>query len=285
MSLESRTRRLLRASSRKWNIVLGALIAALFCASLAVRFYAIEPVRIVESALEPELPAGKTVWLCKLPVCTEHLRRGDVVLARFPGKGPALRTVFGLPGDSVHVHPDGKIFADGAHFTWEDESEILAPRTFYVPRKDDTVSVKDLNDISFDYAVSYLHRNFGHRSYFVRTKLYRGLDTLPISRVGSAHLFGRPIGTREIHGMHWQEHFLISLQINREEPGARRVHFERSLYKTSDSTEVVGFRFTEDAYYLICLKGNRCEDSRNGGYVPKSQITGKVLRFRIPFAR
>ncbi len=285
MSLRARNRKLLRASSREWNAVLGILLVGIFLSSLLIRFYALEPVRVVENSLEPRISAGKIVWLCKISLCTDKLTRGDIVLASFPGNGPALRAVFGLPGDSVTVFPDGKIQTEDAEYFWEDESEIIAPRDFYVPRKDDSVFLSGLNDISFDYASNFLRKEFGFNRYYVQAKLFRGQDTLPISRVGSAHLFGRPISIREVHGLHWQEYFLISLQVNREDPGAKKAHFERRLFAVSDSSEVSGFKSPENAYYLICLKGNRCEDSRNNGYIPKSQILGKVLHFQIPFLR
>jgi len=285
VSLRSRNRKLLRESSREWNAVLGILLVGIFALSLLVRLYALEPVRVVENSLEPRISAGRIVWICKLSLCTDKLSRGDIVLTEFPGSGPVLRAVFGLPGDSVEVFPDGKIQTGNADYFWEDESEILAPRDFYVPRKDDSIFLSDLNDISFDYASGFLRKEFGFNRYYVQTGLFRGKDSLPISRVGSAHLFGRPISTREIHGLHWQEYFLIALQINREEPGAKSVRFERRLFAISDSSEVTAFKSPESAYYLICLKGNRCEDSRNGGYVPKSQILGKVLHFQIPFSR
>lgn len=285
MSLRARNRKLLRASSREWNAVLGILLVGIFLSSLLIRFYALEPVRVVENSLEPRISAGKIVWLCKISLCTDKLTRGDIVLASFPGNGPALRAVFGLPGDSVTVLPDGKIRTEDAEYFWEDESEIIAPRDFYVPRKDDSVFLSGLNDISFDYASNFLRKEFGFNRYYVQAKLFRGQDTLPISRVGSAHLFGRPISIREVHGLHWQEYFLISLQVNREDPGAKKAHFERRLFAVSDSSEVSGFKSPENAYYLICLKGNRCEDSRNSGYIPKSQILGKVLHFQIPFSR
>ncbi len=284
MSLRSRNRKLLRASSREWNLLLGIVLVGIFVLSLLVRFYALEPIRVVENSLEPQIPAGKVVWLCKLSFCTDKLNRGDIVLTDFPGKGSALRAAFGLPGDSVKVFPDGKIQTKDADYFWEDESEILAPREFYIPRKDDSIVFADLNDISFDYASNFLRKEFGFSHYYVQTKLFRGKDSLPISRVGSAHLFGRPVSVREVHGLHWQEYFLISLQINREDPGAKSVHFERKLFTVADSSEVSGFKSPENAFYLICLKGNRCEDSRNSGYIPKSQILGKVLNFQIPFS-
>ncbi len=285
MSLRSRNRKLLRASSREWNAVLGILLVGIFVSSLLVRLYVLEPVRVVENSLEPQIPAGKIVWLCKISLCTDKLSRGDIVLSEFPGSGHALRAVFGLPGDSVKVFPDGKIQTRYADYFWEDESEILAPRDFYVPRKGDSIFLSDLNDISFDYASDFLRKEFGFHHYYVQARLFRGQDSLSISRVGSAHLFGRPISIREIHGLHWQEYFLISLQVDREEPGAKSVHFERKLFTVADSSEVSAFMAPENAYYLVCLKGNRCEDSRNGGYVPKSHILGKVLHFQIPFSR
>lgn len=285
MSLRSRNRKLLRASSREWNLILGIFLVGIFLLSLLVRFYALEPIRVTENSLEPQIPAGKIVWLCKLSFCTDKLNRGDIVLTTFPGKGTALRAVFGLPEDSIKVFPDGKIQTKDSDYFWEDESEILAPRAFYIPRKNDSIFLADLNDISFDYASSFLRKEFGFSHYYVQTKLFRGKDSLPISRVGSAHLFGRPVSIREIHGLHWQEYFLISLQINREDPGAKSVHFERKLFTAVDSAEVSFFKAPENAYYLICLKGNRCEDSRNSGYIPKSQIQGKVLNFQIPFSR
>lgn len=279
MSVESRRRKLWRESSRTWSLILGIILCTVLFSGLAVRFYAVEPVRIQDNSMQPEILPGTRIWICKLPSCTEDLKRGDIVLVSTPGGGKALRTVFGLPGDSVHLSPEGSIRTGDSSFHWDDESEIVAPRTFYIPQKGDSISFDDLNDISFDYAVEFLRKEHGFNRYFAEAALLRGSDTLPLSRVGTAHLFGRPVGLREVHGLHWQEYFLISLQINREEPGARAVHFERKLYRVADSAEVSGFRSPENAYYLICRKGNRCEDSRFFGYIPQSRIQGKALDF------
>lgn len=258
---------------------MGTILAAIFVASLSARFYAIEPYRVIENSMEPLLPAGKIVWVCKLPMCTDKLSRDDIVLISFPDHSKALRSVFGLPGDSLHISPSGKLLAKDKVHLWEDEFEILAPRSFYVPRKDDSISFNELNDLSFDYTSELIRREFGFRNFYTQAKLFRGSDTLPISRVGSTHIFGRPVSIREINGLHWQEYFLIGLQIDREDPGAKHVHFERKLYRTEDSSEVEYFRSPQDTYYVICQKGNRCEDSRSLGYVTQKQIVGKVLRF------
>ena len=279
MSVQSTSRRLLHSTSPSWNVLLGTILAIVLVASFAARFYAIEPFRIVGNSMEPELPSGELVWVCKLPTCTDKLSRGDIVLVSFPDHSEALRTVFGLPGDTVHLSPAGKIRVEQDLYSWEEESEILAPRSFYVPRKNDSIVFKNLNDISFDYTSEWAHRKFGFRNFYTEAKLYRGTDTLPISRVGSTHIFGRPVSIREINGFHWQEYILLGLQIDREDPGAKPVHFERKLYRTQDSSEVQYFKAPQDAYYVICQKGVRCEDSRSFGYISKSQIKGKLLRF------
>lgn len=285
MSLKRRNRKLLRESSSRWTAVLGCALGVILCLGIFVRFYAIEQVRIVESSMEPDVSSGDLVWICKLPFCTQKLNRGDLVLFQIPRGGFEIRSIFGLPGDSVEVFPEGKIRTGEKEFTWNDESEIIAHRKFYVPKKGDSIRFENLNDISFDYASDFLQQAFGIRKYFARAELFRGEDSLPLSRIGSAHLFGRPVSLSEIHGLRWQEYVMIALQVGREEPGARSVHFERKLFRAEDSTEVKAFSPNEDAYYLICFKGNRCEDSRYFGYVPKSAIAGKVIRPQKLFGR
>lgn len=283
MSAASYAEKLQRASSRKWNIVLGLVLLAVFLFSLALRLYVIEPVRIVGNALDSRLSPGDLVWVCKLPFCTNKLTRNDIVLVSLNGQDPILRSVFGLPGDSIRIFPDGKIQSGENTFQWEDESEIIAPREFYIPRQGDSISFSELNDIAFDYASLVLQNQFGAHRYYTQAQLLRENDTLPLSRVGSAHIFGRPVSIREIHGFHWQEYFIISLQINREEPGAKPVRFERKIYNAQDSTEIKGFRSPDDFYYLICTKGNHYADSRQLGFIAKKQIIGKVVRAQTLF--
>lgn len=280
MSVESRRRRLLRASSQRLNVVLGICLVAILVLSLALRFYGIEPIRIDENSMEPDIAPGSRIWICKLPSCKKDLKRDDIVLVSMPGERKTLRVVFGLPGDSVHLAPEGFVSAGNASYRFDDESEIVAPRTFYIPQKGDSIKFKELNDISFDYASEFLRKKFDSKHFYTQTTLWRGENALNLSRVGSTHLFGRPVSIREIHGLHWQEYFLIALQINREDPGMRAVHFERKLYHATDSSEVKSFLSSENAYYVLCRKGNRCEDSRMFGYIPESHILGKVLNFR-----
>ena len=278
MSIQSTSRRLLHSTSRSWNVLLATILATIFVASFAARFYAIEPYRVIENSMEPLLPAGKIVWVCKLPSCTDKLSQGDMVLISLPDHSIAVRSVFGLPGDSLHISPNGKLLAQGKVHQWDDEFEIVAPRSFYVPRKDDSVSFSTLNDLAFDYTSELIRRELGFRNFYTQARLFRGSDTLPMSRVGSTHIFGRPVSIREIIGLHWQEYFLIGLQIDREDPGAKHVHFERKLFRTEDSSEVQYMHTPEDTYYVVCQKGNRCEDSRSLGYITRKQIIGKVLR-------
>lgn len=284
MSLERRNRKLLRESSSRWTAIFGCALGVILLLGIFVRFYAIEPIRIVESSMEPEISSGDLVWICKLPFCTQKLNRSDLVLFRVPRGGYEIRSVFGMPGDSVEIFPEGKISTGKSEFSWDGESEIVAQRKFYVPKKGDSIHFESLNDISFDYASDFFQQTFGLRTVFAKAQLFRGQDSLPLSRIGSAHLFGRPVSQNEIHGLRWQEYVMIALQVGREEPGARSVHFERKLFRAKDSTEVEAFSAEEDAYYLICFKGSRCEDSRNFGYVPQSAIAGKIIQPKKLFA-
>ena len=279
MSVASRANKLQRASSRKWNFFFGIILAAVLFVSVALRFYVIEPIRVIGNSLDPIVPAGSSIWVCKLPTCTHKLTRGDIVLIQLPDGEKVLREVVGLPGDSIFISADGKIQSAENSFTWEDESEIISPRNFQIPRRGDSLQIKNLNDISFDYAVAMLQRKKGLRKFYTEATLFRGKDSLSLSRVGSTSLAGRPVSIREIHGFHWQEYFLIGLQINREDPGGTPVHFERKIFNAEDSTDISSIPVRDNYYYVICTQRSRCEDSRQFGYISQESIRAKMIHF------
>lgn len=284
MKPRAKVKKLLRATSKRWNVILFLVLIAIASLACTIRFYVFEPVVVSDTSMTPAIHKGKRVWVCKLPYVKKHLQAGDFVLAKLKNGDLVLRKILAMPGDTVVLFPNGKASVGDRSFKWYRESEILDKREFYVPKKGDSISFDSLNDISFDYASGYLHKKYGFRKYFVKAALYQGNDSVPLSRVGSTRLAGRPISAKEVPGLPWQELYLIKLQIKREEPGAKNIHFERKLFRRKDSTEVKTFVMDEDCYYLICIKGDRCEDSREFGYVPQNSITGKVIPIQFPFS-
>ncbi len=255
-------------------------VTIIVCAALAVgaRFYALTPVVLNDNSLYPKVPKGKRVWICTLPQCRQNIKTDDIVLAKRPGSGEVfLRRVIGLPGTNMQISLTGEVTSPGLNFHWDGENAFIDTRSFHIPKAGDTLAIGSLNDVEFDYAARLVAQNFGRRNVRTQVTLLQGSQPMPLERIGTARLASRPVSVREVSGLPWQELYLIQLQIQREEPGSRHIHFMRRIYKVKDSSEVAVFRVKEDNYYLACFKGNQCQDSRELGYFTKKSIVGKMI--------
>ena len=104
-----------RGKRRPWRCALGwALALALtVLVALALRRWALLPVRVVGASMEPTLLSGECVLATRFDYLREAPERGDVVLCALPGReGQYIKRVIGLPGETVRI-VSGQTYIDG----------------------------------------------------------------------------------------------------------------------------------------------------------------------------
>jgi hypothetical protein len=212
--------------------------------------------------------------MCKLPRCTESIVDGDFVWGIMRNQDNMVRRVLGVPGDSITITNNGKVYTQHRNFKWNGEDAFIETRSFYVPRKGDTLHFDKLNDVEQDYLISLMHEQ--NEKFYVKSSLWQGKREMPLERIGSTKLGNRLVSLQEIDYMPWQDRFLVELQIFLAEPGNTPIHIKRELYSAKDSSKISYYVVPEDCYYLICEKSNHCADSREIGYFTKNRLLGRA---------
>ncbi|OIP47412.1 MAG: hypothetical protein AUK31_07210 [Fibrobacteres bacterium CG2_30_45_31] len=266
MTPEKQIKKLLHETSPGRTLFYAFVLILMVLFAIMVRLYAIEPLVLNDASMYPLIPEGKRVWVCKLPYCIEKVKKGDILLVKRPGGEFQLRRIKAGPGDTLEIEAG------------DQEGAFIATRKFYIPKAGDTLFLNRLNDVSFDYASNLLREQEGIRKFRVEASLWQGNHELSLDRVGRTRIGARPVGLREVHGLPWQELYLIQLQIQREEPGSNRIQIRRQLFSTKDSSELKSFVVKEDCYFLTCSKRSRCPDSRELGFFTQSQILGRLIQ-------
>lgn len=263
---------LFKNSQRRLFLSLFFLILVLLGSAL-VRLYAVEPVTIKDRSISPYVKRGARVWVCKLPWCVNQIKAEDIVLAEKRAGELLLRRVIGVPGSLLKISSEGHVTSAFLDFMWQNETAFIDTRSFYIPKKGDTLFLDSLSDIETDFAISILKEQ--KKSFFIKPSLFQGEKEIPVDVVGSARIASRPVSVREIPGLPWQELFLIELQVQRGQQGVGKIKIQRNLYRTSDSTKIESFVALDDYFYLACSQGSRCIDSRELGLFSRSMIIGK----------
>jgi signal peptidase I len=249
---------------------LGVVLAIM----IGVRYYVLEPVRMQDNSLHPRFKKNSILWMCKLPRCTESIVDGDFVWGIMRNQDNMVRRVLGVPGDSITITNNGKVYTQHRNFKWNGEDAFIETRSFYVPRKGDTLHFDKLNDVEQDYLISLMHEQ--NEKFYVKSSLWQGKREMPLERIGSTKLGNRLVSLQEIDYMPWQDRFLVELQIFLAEPGNTPIHIKRELYSAKDSSKISYYVVPEDCYYLICEKSNHCADSREIGYFTKNRLLGRA---------
>ena len=90
-----------------FDIVLALSIAAL------LRWLVVLPVCVKGDSMRETLHSGDRLISLKLPARLGRLRRGDVVICRYPNERRYyIKRLIGLPGEKLELH-DGELFIDG----------------------------------------------------------------------------------------------------------------------------------------------------------------------------
>ena len=91
----------------------AAALAMTLLVALALRRWAVLPVRVVGASMEPTLMSGECVLVTRFDYLGAAPERGDVVLCALPGRdGQYIKRVIGLPGETVRI-VSGQTYIDG----------------------------------------------------------------------------------------------------------------------------------------------------------------------------
>ncbi len=273
-ALDRKVRSLQRRHSRAHVFFLVFILGVVLALMIGVRYYVIEPVRIQDNSLFPKFKKNSILWMCKRPSCMEKIDDEDFVWGILRNQDNMVRRVLGVPGDSITITNNGKVYTPHRKFKWNGEDAFIETRSIYIPRKGDTLFFEKLNDVEQDYLMSLMHEQNEH--FYVKSSLWQGNREMPLERVGSTKLGNRLVSLQEIDYMPWQDRFLVELQIFLAEPGNTPIHIKRELYNAKDSSKISFYVVPEDCYYLICEKSSHCADSREIGYFTKNRLLGRA---------
>ncbi len=273
-ALDRKVRSLQRRHSRAYVFFLVFILSVVFALMIVVRHYVMEPVRMQDNSLYPKFAKNSVLWICKLPRCTERIQDGDFVWGIMRNQDNMVRKVLGVPGDSITITNNGKVYTPHRNFKWKGEDAFIETRSIYVPRKGDTLFFDKLNDVEQDNLISLMHEQ--NEKFYIKSSLWQGNRQMAIERIGSTKLGNRLVSLQEIDYMPWQDHYLVELQIFQSEPGNAPIQIKRELFNAKDSSKISFYVVPEDCYYLVCEKSNHCADSREVGYFTKNRLLGRA---------
>lgn len=258
-------------------VFLVFVLIAFFMLAVVIRYYVFEPLQIANASMFPRHKENSFIWVCKLPYCIDKIQKNETIWAELRNHETLVRRVIAMPGDSLHVSDKGIAQSGKLRFFWKGENAFIESRSLYVPKQGDTLHFSALNDIEQDNAITLLHEQ--GTKFFVKTTLWQGEHEINIDNVGSTKLSNRQVSLQEINVLPWQDRRLIELQIRQREPGNSPIKLRRELFKEADSSLIEDIIVEEDCYFLACLRGNHCVDSRETGYFTKSRLLGRYVEF------
>ena len=275
-NLKRKVRTLQWKNSKACIAVLAFSLVIVFALSMAVRFYALEPLQIRDSSMYPRHKEKEFLWMCKLPSCIDKIAYNETVWAKLRNGETLVRKVVGLPGDKLDFSDNGRVKTPHGRFKWAEETAFIQRRQVHIPRQGDTLRTTQMNDIEEDYFVSLLIES--GVKFYVKTSLWQGDREIGIEALGATKLGNRQVSLQEIDYLPWQDRYLLEEQIFHTEPGDAPIQIRREFYNEEDSTQITEFVVPEDCYFLACEKGAFCLDSREVGYFTKSHLLGRNLK-------
>ena len=273
-ALDRKVKSLQRRHSRAYVFFLVFILGLVLAVMIGVRHYVLEPVRMQDNSLYPKFAKNSVLWICKLPRCTENIQDGDFVWGIMRNQDNMVRKVLGIPGDSITITNNGKVYTPHRNFKWKGEDAFIETRSIYVPRKGDTLFFDKLNDVEQDNLISLMHEQ--NEKFYIKSSLWQGNRQMAIERIGSTKLGNRHVSLQEIDYMPWQDRYLVELQIFHSEPGNAPIQIKREIFSAKDSSKISFYVVPEDCYYLVCEKASRCADSREVGYFTKNRLLGRA---------
>lgn len=273
-SLKHTVKVLQRMNSMSHVFFLVVLLVGILVAAVALRYYVIEPINMVNASMAPRHKENSWLWMCKLPQCVDKVQKNETVWAELRNQETLVRKIIAMPGDSLSISENGKVVSGKLRFRWKGENAFIESRDIYVPKRGDTLNLKTLSDVEQDYAISLMHEQ--GIPFSIKTTLWQGDREINVERIGSTKLGNRQVSLKEIDLLPWQDRFLIELQIRQSEPGNAPIKIKRELF-SDDSTLIKNFIVEEDCYYLACERGDHCVDSREAGFFTKSRLLGRYM--------
>ena len=282
-ALDRKVRSLQRRHSRAYVFFLVLILGIVMALMVLVRHYVMEPVRMQDNSLYPKFAKNSVLWMCKLPRCTEQIQDGDFVWGIMRNQDNMVRKVLGVPGDSITITNNGKVYTPHRNFKWKGEDAFIETRSIYIPRKGDTLFFDKLNDVEQDNLISLMHEQ--NEKFYIKSSLWQGSREMPLERIGSTKLGNRVVSLQEIDYMPWQDRYLVELQIFQSEPGNAPINIKRELFNAKDSSKISFYVVPEDCYYLVCEKSSHCADSREVGYFTKNRLLGRADKVANKFQK
>ena len=274
--LDRKVRRLQWRTSKARLFFAVFIMLVTFTGALAIRYYAIEPILLRDTAMQPRIKEGSLIWVCRLPQCIDKASFGDIVWAKQPNDETLVRKIIGYPGDSIEISDKGRIKTKRKRFMWRGEDSFIETRKFYVPKQGDTIILSTLNDVEEDYILRLMNEQ--GLPLTIKSTLWQGNREISIERIGSTKLGHRLVSLKELDVLPWQDRRLIEMQIRQAEPGNSPIKIKRQFFVEGDSVPMDTFIVASDNYYLACEKGNHCVDSRELGYFTKERILGRYIK-------
>ena len=262
-------------NSKAFIFLLVFVLLLFFAAALCGRFYALEPLKLSDSAMYPKFKEDDIVWICKLPRCIDELKVGDIVWARMKNKETLVRRILAMPGDKIKFYNNGKVRVKNKTAPLQDDDVFIETRKITVPKKGDTLYINRLNDVEQDYAINILQEQ--NIQFYVKTSLRQGDRELPLDMLGALKLGNRQVSLKEVDLLPWQDRFLLELQVFQREIGNTPVKIRREFYNKADSSLIEKIVAQDDYYFVISEKLKHSPDSRELGYFSKTQLLGKYV--------
>ena len=262
-------------NSKAFIFLLVFVLLLFFAAALCGRFYALEPLKLSDSAMYPKFKEDDIVWICKLPRCIDELKVGDIVWARMKNKETLVRRILAMPGDKIKFYNNGKVRVKNKTAPLQDDDVFIETRKIAVPKKGDTLYINRLNDVEQDYAINILQEQ--NIPFYVKTTLRQGDRELPLEMLGALKLGNRQVSLKEVDLLPWQDRFLLELQVFQREIGNTPVKIRREFYNKADSSLIEKIVAQDDYYFVISEKLKHSPDSRELGYFSKTQLLGKYV--------
>ena len=274
--LDRKVRRLQWRTSKSRLFFAVFIMLVAFAGAFVIRYYAIEPILLRDTAMQPRIKKGSLIWVCRLPQCIDKATFDDIVWARQPNNETLVRKIIGYPGDTIEISDKGRIKTKYKRFMWRGEDSFIETRKFYIPKMGDTIILSTLNDVEEDYILRLMDEQ--GVPYTIKTTLWQGNREIPVERTGSTKLGHRLVSLKELDVLPWQDRRLVEMQIRQAEPGNAPIKLKRQFFLEGDTIPMDTFVVASDNYYLACEQGNHCVDSRELGFFTKERILGRYIK-------